>query len=69
MILSPRAALELTVPGDSVMLELQDGSKVDGEASWIGNEGDEPRDCWMGFVGKDGVEILNDTIKAVHIDI
>jgi hypothetical protein len=69
MTLEPRPALELLTPGDPVTLELQDGSKVEGQASWIGNDGDEPRDCWFGFVGPDGMEILNGSIKSVLIDI
>lgn len=69
MILEPRAALELLTPGDPVTLELQDGSKVDGEASWVGNDGDGPHDCWFGFVNSHGVEILNGDIKSVLIDI
>lgn len=69
MTLEPRAALDLLTPGDPVTLELHDGRSVAGEASWIGDEGDEPMACWMGFVGPDGAEILNGEIKSVLIDI
>lgn len=69
MILDPSAALELLTPGDPVTLTLTDGRTVAGEASWIGNEGDKPRDCWMGFVNSNGIEILNGDIKSVLIDI